>query len=72
MDLSAGHLLASFVVSTVGFALFRYGKSELRVPQLVTGIGLMVLPVLVSGPLAMLSVGAASVGGLWLLVRAGL
>ena len=44
MDLSASSLVASLVVSSVGFALFMYGKKQVRVPQYSVGMVLMVAP----------------------------
>ena len=72
MDLSPGSLFAAIGVSTVGFALFRYGKKELRVPQLVTGIVMMAFPYFVASPVWILTLGATLAGGLWLATRAGL
>jgi hypothetical protein len=72
MDLSHGSMLASFLVSTVGFGFFIYGKKQLRIPQLVTGVALMVYPYFIGSPAWMLGVGAAMLLGLWLTVRAGL
>lgn len=50
MNLSPDALLASFLISTVGFGLFLYGKRATRLPQLVAGLALMILPALVSSP----------------------
>jgi hypothetical protein len=41
---SAGLLFLSFVVGSVGLALFIYGKKQTRIPQLVAGILLMAYP----------------------------
>lgn len=72
MDFSPDSMLASFLVSTLGFGFFLYGKKQLRTPQLVTGITLMVYPYFIGSPAWVLGVGAALVLGLWLAVRAGL
>ncbi len=69
--MSAGWMFAGLAVSTVGFALFIYGKKQLRIPQLVTGIALMIYPYFVHSPLWILGIGGALVAGLWLTVRAG-
>jgi hypothetical protein len=42
------------------------------VPQLVTGVVLMVYPYFVSGAALMLAIGAAVVAALWIAVRRGL
>ena len=49
VDLSAGSLFASLLVSTVGLFLFLYGKKTLRFPQLSSGLVLMIFPYFVPG-----------------------
>jgi len=71
MNLSPGYLMASMVVSTVGFGLFMYGKKQTRVPQLVTGIALMVYPAFVASVAWMLAIAGALIGALWLATRNG-
>jgi hypothetical protein len=56
----------------VGFGIFIYGKKQLRIPQLVVGLALMVYPYFVASPGWMLGIGSALMLGLWLAVRAGL
>ncbi len=51
MDLSAPFLIVGLVASTIGFSLFLYGKRQMRVPQVVTGLVLMVAPFVVHDPL---------------------
>ncbi len=72
MDLSAGTLFAGMLVSTAGMGLFMYGKRESRGPQLLVGIGMMALPMFVSGAWPILGIGALFIGALWFSVRAGL
>jgi hypothetical protein len=72
MDLSTGHLFASFFVGTIGIGLFIYGKKQGRVPQLLTGITLLVFPYFLESPAWILGIGALTLSGLWLVVRAGL
>jgi hypothetical protein len=60
------------LVSTIGFGIFLYGKKQVRVPQLATGIALMVYPYFVGSAALMIGIGAVLVAGLWLAVRAGL
>lgn len=72
MDLSFGTLLASLVVSSVGFGLFLYGKRQARVPHLVVGMAMMGYPYFVPAPLAMCSVAVALILGLVLAVRSGM
>ena len=71
MDLDPASVIAGLLVGSVGFALFVFGKKQQRVPQLAAGGLLMVLPMIVTAPWAMLGVAAAMVVGLWLCVRAG-
>jgi len=70
-DISPAALLVSLVVSTIGMSLFIYGKKQFRVPQLVTGILLMVYPLFVTGASVMLGIGTMLLGGMWLALRSG-
>ena len=71
MDFDANSLLASLLVSSIGFVLFVYGKKMARVPQLAIGLALMVFPYFVSGAIWILLIGALVLGLLWVAVRAG-
>lgn len=71
MNLDASSLIAGFVVSGVGFVLFSYGRKMGRVPQVITGLVLMVFPYFVPNVLLMLGIGAALCGLLYLANRAG-
>jgi hypothetical protein len=71
MDLSAGSLFASLVISTIGGGFFLYGKKQQRLPQLFTGLVLGVYPYFVGNVAWMIVIAAALIGGLWLAVRAG-
>ena len=71
MDLDPGTLLAGLVVSGVGFVLFRYGKSQVRVPQMVVGAMMMAAPFFTPGPLLTLAVGAGLGAALWIGLRLG-
>ena len=64
LDLSPAGLLMSILVSGVGLGLFLYGKRAARIPQLVTGLVLMAVPLFVTGALTMLALSAALVGGM--------
>lgn len=59
MDFSAGSLAAGFLVSGVGFVLFKYGRKMSRGPQVLVGIVLMVFPYFVPNPYMMFSIAAA-------------
>jgi hypothetical protein len=72
MNLSAGPLIASLHVGSVGFGLYRYGRKAERMPQLVSGVVLMVFPYFVPGVAWMVAIAAAVVGGLVVAVRYGI
>jgi len=72
MDVSAGPMIASLMVSVVGFAIFWFGRKQRRVPHLVVGILLMVFPYFISSTFLILGIGALLGGGLWLAVRFGM
>lgn len=71
-DLSPAGLVAGFVVSTLGLAVFVYGKKAVRVPQLAGGLLMMVLPCVVSGAALIWAIGGALVAAIWIAVRFGL
>lgn len=70
-DLSTSVLIASFVTGTIGFSLFLYGKKQARIPQLVSGLLMMALPLLVPGASGIWIGAAALCAGSWVAVRAG-
>jgi hypothetical protein len=72
MDLSAGPLIASLLIGTIGFGLFLYGKKAQRMPQLVSGLALMVYPYFVPGLGWMIGVGVLVIAALLAAVRYGL
>lgn len=72
MDLETSSLVASLIVSSIGFVVFVYGKRQQRVPQIVVGLVLMGFPYLVPGVLVMASIAAVLLLGLWLAIRLGL
>jgi hypothetical protein len=72
MDLETSSLIASLVVSSIGFVVFVYGKRQQRLPQIVVGLVLMGFPYLVPGVLLMTSIAAVLLIGLWLAIRFGL
>lgn len=72
MNFSAGALIASFLISTVGFGFFLYGKKSTRLPQLVTGVAMMVYPYFIASTFWMVGIAVVLVVALWLAVRSGL
>lgn len=72
MELSAATLVASLVVSTVGLGLFLYGKKQVRFPQLIVGLAMMIYPYFVASSVATWSIGGALVLALTVAVRLGM
>jgi hypothetical protein len=72
MDFSAGYMMASFLVSTIGWGFFKYGKKQERMPQMVCGLALMVYPYFVGSVALMYGIMGAAVAGLWVATRLGL
>lgn len=71
MDLSAASLFASLIVGTAGFAIFVYGKKQVRAPQLVVGLALMAYPYFITSAALIYGVAGALMLGLWFAVRIG-
>ncbi|MFT5284840.1 MAG: hypothetical protein ACI8TQ_000999 [Planctomycetota bacterium] len=71
MGLSESSLLASLIVSTIGFGFFSFGKKQSRIPQLVTGIALMIFPYFVEGASLMLGVAMGILAGMYVAIRVG-
>jgi hypothetical protein len=72
MDIDTGSLVASLIVSAIGFVVFTYGKRLQRVPQIVIGLVLMAFPYFVPSIPLMATIAAVLLAGLWLVVRLGL
>jgi hypothetical protein len=72
MNLDANSLLASLLVSSIGFVSFAYGKKQSRVPQMVVGLLLMGFPYFVSSVPWMFGIGAALVGALVAMLKLGM
>jgi hypothetical protein len=71
MSFDAGSLFASLLISSIGFVLLAYGKKQARLPQVATGLTMMIYPYFVPGALWMSAVAAALLGLLALLVKLG-
>jgi len=72
MSLDAGSLIASLLVSSVGFVLFEYGRRMRRPPQLGIGIVLLIFPYFVSSVVLMLAIGVVLLVLLWLALMRGM
>jgi hypothetical protein len=71
VELDGNSIIASIVVSGVGFVFFSYGRKMSRAPHIITGLILMVFPYFVPNVLAMFGIGALLCALLYLAVRAG-
>lgn len=71
MDLDAGALLTSMLVSSVGFVLVVYGRKMARLPHVVVGAVLLIFPYFVASVVAMLGIAVALCLVLWILVQRG-
>ena len=58
MSFEPGWIIASLVVSSIGFVLFVYGKKMVRIPQLVVGLAMLVYPYFVPNVIVMLIIAA--------------
>jgi hypothetical protein len=72
MDFDGGSLIASLIVSSIGFVVFGYGKRLQRLPQVIVGLVLMGFPYLVPDTLLMSIIAGVLLVGLWVVVRFGL
>lgn len=54
-----------------GFVLFRYGKTQQRLPHMLFGLALMIYPYFTGGWVLTLAIGTALIVALWLYVRSG-
>jgi len=71
VDFDSANFIASFLIGTVGFGLFLYGKKQERIPQLVVGLALCGYPYFVTSVTVMVSIAVGLVAGLVFAVRAG-
>jgi hypothetical protein len=64
-------LIASFIVSSIGFVLLAYGRKLARPPQLVVGLVLLVYPYFVPAVVPMVVIAAVLLAGLWVALQRG-
>ena len=72
MELDSATIITGFVVSTVGFSLFLYGRKQRHIPALAVGILMMVVPFLGLSVWLQWAACAALTAGLWVAIRRGL
>ncbi len=71
MNFSPGWIVASLIVSSIGFILLNYGRKFARLPQIVVGVAMLVYPYFVPGVLANGLVAGGLLAVLWVVVRLG-
>jgi len=71
MELDAGSLFTSMIVSSIGFVLLVYGRKMGRPPHVLAGIVLLIFPYFVSSILAMLGIAFVLCLVLWVVVQRG-
>jgi len=72
MSLDPESLIASLLVSSVGFVLFEYGRRMKRPPQIGIGLALLVFPYFVESVWAMLGIAVALLVLLWVALQRGM
>jgi len=70
-DLDATSLFLSFLITTVGFSVFLYGRKAQRPPYIVGGLLLMVYPYFTPTTTSTIVVGALVGVGIWAAVWLG-
>jgi hypothetical protein len=71
VNLSPGWLIASLLISALGFILLNYGRKFARIPQILVGLAMLIYPYFVPGVLANVLVAAGLCAVLWVAVRLG-
>ena len=69
MSFDPNTLIASLVVSSIGFVLYKYGRSQKRFPHPAVGVVMLVYPYAVSDIPTMLGICAVLCAGLWAVTR---
>lgn len=65
-------LIASMIISSIGFVLLAYGKKMERLPQAVCGLVLLIYPYFVPSVALMIAIAAVLCAALWVAVKRGL
>jgi len=69
MDFSPGYLLASLLLSSVGYVLYKYGRSQRRFPYVAAGATMLIYPYFVTDVRLMLCIAVALGVALWGVIR---
>ena len=70
--MSTAGIIVAFVVSTVGFSIFLFGRKQRRVPQYAAGMFMMLSPVIVRDPLLASATAVATLIGMRIAIGCGL
>jgi hypothetical protein len=71
VSLEPGSILASMLVSGIGFVLFKYGRSQRRMPQTAVGVLMLVYPYAVTDVPLMLQIGTGLLVLLFAAIKLG-
>ncbi len=71
MNIDSTWLVLSLIPSGVGFILFVYGRKQVRMPQLVAGIAMMVYPYFTASVTWLTVVGVAIGAALYVALQLG-
>jgi hypothetical protein len=72
MTFDANYLLASLLVSSIGFVLLVYGKRMARLPQLAVGLVLLVYPYFLTSVSVLLAIAVVLLALMGFLIQRGL
>jgi hypothetical protein len=72
MSLDPGFLIASLLVSGVGFVVFSYGRTQRRLPHALIGVVMLIYPYFVTNVPHMLALVPVLLAVLWLMIRFGM
>jgi hypothetical protein len=72
MTLDGNALLASLLISSIGFVSFAYGKKQGRLPQMLVGVALMAFPYFVPSLPLMFGIAAGFIVLLVVMLRLGM
>jgi hypothetical protein len=71
VNFDAGSILVGTLVSSVGFVLLVYGKKQSRIPQMVSGLLMVVYPFFIGSWLLSLGIFVLLCGALYGAIRLG-
>lgn len=69
MNFDPSYLIASLIVSSVGFVLYKFGRSQRRFSFAAVGATMLIYPYFVADVRIMIAIAVALGGALWGVVR---